>query len=414
MRFIRPYHILLLLLVLVAGSCRNKKQLNKRVSLYRTDKIPYGNWYAFNELKYIFPNAEIVINKLSPDRYRGYTTRNAKNYEDATKYDDKKSVYLIMERSVVPDETEVTAILNLVGQGKHIFISAMRLGDKLLDTLKLETAYYSGAYNFYDSLTISIKHPVTHDSISYSYPGRAMDNFFSEMDSTITTVLGEDEYGRANFVKFTYESGGSIYLHLAPVAFTNYFLLHKNNKTYYDYALSYLPKDLEVVQYDNYFRYADTGSGSNNKSSFSRLSWIMNQPSLAWAFWLLLLLMLLIYLFESKRKQRAIPVITPLKNSSLDFVRTVGRLYYERRDNKNLSQKMAAHFYDHVRGKYNLRTSLTDAEFEKRLAWKSGQDPVMIHDLLYFINYVQDEPSVSDQTLLELNYRLENFYKADT
>ena len=52
------------------------------------------------------------------------------------------------------------------------------------------------------------------------------------MDSTITTILGKDEYGRANFVKLDYEGGGSLYLHLAPLAFSNFFLLHKENKAY--------------------------------------------------------------------------------------------------------------------------------------------------------------------------------------
>ena len=75
---------------------------------------------------------------------------------------------------------------------------------------------------------------------------------------------------------------------------------------------------------------------------------------------------------------------------------------------------MTAHFLDHVRGKYNIRASLADAEFEKRLAWKSGQDPTAVKDLLYYIRYVHDQPGVSEATLLELNHKLENFYRSNT
>jgi len=127
--------------------------------------------------------------------------------------------------------------------------------------------------------------------------------------------------------------------------------------------------------------------------------------------WLLLLLMLIIYLFESKRKQRIIPVIQPLKNASVDFVKTIGRLYFQRHDNRNLAQKMTVHFQDHVRSKYGIRASLTDPEFEKRLVWKTGYDANATKDLLYYMNMLQDEPSITDEGLLELNRKLEHFYK---
>jgi hypothetical protein len=206
-----------------------------------------------------------------------------------------------------------------------------------------------------------------------------------------------------------------MYVHLAPSAFTNYFLLHKNNKTYYDKALSYLPKDLEVVKWDDYFRYHSGGDEKGNSGGgFNSLDWILKQPYLSTALWLLAGLFMLIFLFESKRKQRPIPVVAPVSNSSLDFVKTIGRLYFQRKDNKNLAYKMTAHFLDHVRGKYNIRTSFSDPEFEKRLAWKTGNDPESVRELLYFIKYVQDQPNVGDITLMELNHKLDHFYKLNT
>jgi hypothetical protein len=412
---IQPYHLLLLVLLPLVMACGGKR-MNERVSLWRNDKIPYGCWYAYNQLDHIFPDAEVVLNKLSPDRYRGFTTPDAATYEEASKYDNKKSLYLVISGDVVPDEEEVRSLLSLAGQGKHVFISCMRLGAVMQDSLRIKTAYGSSFFNQYDSLTVSVKNPLTSDSASYTYPGRAMDNFIVEMDESITTVLGKDQYGRANFVKFDYEGGGSIYLHFAPLAFSNFFLLHKDNKVYYDNALSYVPKDIEVVRWDDYFRYHEEGRNRNSgrSNTFSALGWINKQPELAVALWLLLLLILLIYLVESKRKQRIIPTVVPLNNTSLDFVKTIGRLYYQRRDNRNLAQKMTAHFLDHVRHRYNIRLSVNDEEFEKRLSWKSGHDTAAIRDLLYHIKYVQDQSTVSDAALMELNARLDNFYRTNT
>jgi hypothetical protein len=386
--------------------------MNKRVTFWRNDKIPYGTWYAYQELQHIFPKADIVINKRSPDKYKSVLFKDVKKaIEEELEYDDHKTAYIIISTQIVPDDNEVTALLSQVAQGQHVFMSSMRFGETLLDSLRLKAAYYTSIYNVKDSLTVTVDHPETADSLTYTYPGYALDNYITSMDSSITTILGWDEQGRANFVKFSYDGGGSIYVHMAPAALTNFFLLHKQNKSYYDNVMSYLPKNVEVVRWDDYFRYHERGAENSSRSNFSALGWILSQKSLAYAFWLLLLLLLIIYIFESKRKQRIIPEIPPLRNASLDFVKTIGRLYFQRRDNSNLALKMTAHFMDYVRSKYSIRVSLSDPEFANRLAWKTGYDSHAINDLLYHLQMVQNEPSVSDERLLELNQKLEHFYK---
>jgi hypothetical protein len=407
-----PYRLLFVLLAiaLVLGSCGGGKRMNKRVTFWRNDKIPYGTWYAYKELNHIFPKATVTINKRSPDKYKALLLKD-KTVEEELEYDNHKTAYIIISTQVVPDDNEVAAILSQVAQGQHVFISSMRFGETLLDSLRLKTAFYTSIYNTKDSLTVSVDNPESADSFSYTYPGYALDNHITSMDSSITTILGKDEEGRANFVKFSYDGGGSIFVHMAPAALSNFFLLHKQNKTYYDNVLSYLPRNTEVIRWDDYFRYHEKGAENQSRSNFSALGWILKQPSLAAAFWLLLLLLLLIYLFESKRKQRIIPVIAPLKNASLDFVKTIGRLYFQRRDNSNLALKMTAHFMDYVRSKYSIRVSLSDPEFGSRLAWKTGYDSHAIKDLLDYLQMVQVETSVSDERLLVLNNKLEHFYK---
>jgi hypothetical protein len=411
----------LIWLVAVAGliaSCgQGAKRMNKRVTLWRSDKIPYGTYYAYENLQSIFPDAALVINKRSPDRYKTFSIKNVKDDagEDVT-YDDQKTTYIIVARQVIPDESEIAALFNMVGRGQHVFISALQVSEALLDSLHLKTAFYTSAYNIDDSLTVSVNNPETSDSLSFTYPGMALDNYFVSVDSTITNVLGSDKYGRPNFVQFNYDGGGSLFIHLAPVTFSNFFLLHKNNKAYYDNVLSYLPKSSEVVRWDDYFRYHtagndDGGQGGQGKGLFGAGSWLSKQPALAKAMWLLLILMLIIYLFESKRKQRIIPVIQPLTNASVDFVKTVGRLYFQRRDNRNLALKMTVHFQDHVRSKYGIRASLNDPEFEQRLAWKTGYNVNNLKVLLNFMNMLQEDHIVSDVSLLNFNRQLEHFYK---
>jgi hypothetical protein len=328
----RGWWLPVLLLGLSACNFGNSKKLNRRITLWRQDKIPYGCYFAYENLHTIFPNAEISINRRSPAAFE---------------QGEGKKAYIIIASRMVPDESEMNGIMNFVGQGNIVFISSMAFGDSLLHSLNTLAAKNQGFDEERDSLRLSVYNPVTYDSLSFAYPGASLDNYAVSLDSQYATILGRDEKGRPDFLRFNYKGGGAIYLHFAPMAFTNFFLLHKGNKAYYENVLSYLPASVNEVKWDEYFRY-------DRKNGYSAFHYILGIPSLKWAFWLTILLFLMVFLFESKRRQRLIPVFGALRNTSLDFVRTIGRLYYQRRDNHNLALKMAAHFQDHVRTRYNL------------------------------------------------------------
>ncbi|MHA4847003.1 DUF4350 domain-containing protein [Flavitalea antarctica] len=398
---------LLVVAVIMLFGCRKEKRLNEKLTFWKNDKIPYGTYYAYENLARIFPGVDISINKNSPDKYNIASLDNLTNPKpDSSR--PGESAMIIIAPVVAPDRRELQAMMNYISEGNHIFISAMQFSENLMDSLKLKTQFESGFESLDDSLTLRLIHPVEDDTTLFTYPGRQLDNHLKKFDDNITQVLGFNQDNKANFVKFAYEGGGSLFIQLAPAAFTNFFLLHKNNKDYYDQALSYLPPHLDEVIWDEYFRYHRNGSGNEN-NDFSAFSWMMKQPALAWTIWLLLLLFLLIYLFESKRKQRVIPVKPTLKNASVDFVQTIGRLYLQRKDNKNLAGKMTTHFLEQVRQHYNITTSNLDQQFEKKLSYKSGHSPEEVKDLVNHIRVVQERPLVSDELLLAFNQKLEKF-----
>ncbi|HLX67756.1 MAG TPA: hypothetical protein VKR41_12195, partial [Puia sp.] len=141
------------------------------------------------------------------------------------------------------------------------------------------------------------------------------------------------------------------------------------------------------------------------------LNFLLGNASFAFGFWLLLLLLLLIYLFESKRRQRLIPVIQPLQNTSLDFVRTIGRLYFQRRDNHNLASKMVMHFQDLVRTRYNLTSSALDDELAARLAHRTGYQQEALTRLVGYMRALPSKAYVPDEELMDFHRQLEAFYK---
>jgi hypothetical protein len=229
------------------------------------------------------------------------------------------------------------------------------------------------------------------------------------MDSTVTNVIGRNESGHPNFVKFSYQGGGTVMIHLAPIAFSNFFLLHKQNKKYYDLALSNIPDTVSTVLWDDYYRHHMDGNDFGNKTAFSKLGMFLNDAVLSWAFWLTILLFGIMYIFESKRKQRIIPPLKKLDNTSLDFVKTIGRLYYQRKDNKNLAGKMSTHLLGHIRTRYNMPTSNLNDEFIAKLAFKSGYPLTLVNDIVSDIGKIEGQQTVTDEELLTFNDKIDKF-----
>ncbi len=367
------------------------------MSLWRNDRIPYGTWYAWHHLSYLFPDAEVQTTNRSPIAFYGMN--------------ESGSAYFVIGRAIEPDEKELKAILNYAIAGNHVFISALNIGQNMLDSFRLSASGGRPILFRGDSLTLSLLDPDTYDSISFSYPGIRAANYFTSLDSTVTTILGKDVAGNANFVKLTYQRGGSVLLHLAPVAFTNFFLLHGDNKDYYDLALSSLPDSVNTIWWDEYYRTHSNGVGNAERSGYSKLGVFLQNEVLRWAFWLAVLLFAIIYIFESKRKQRVVPLVKPLHNTSLDFVKTVGRLYYQRKDNKNLAEKISAHFLSHVRLRYRLPTTELTDEFVKRLSYKSGYSFTELNEIVAYVKGLEHKASVSDEELLAFNSKTDKFYK---
>ena len=383
--------------ILLLASCgTDKKELNRRMSLSRHDDIPYGTKVAYELLPHLFPDASITVSTNDNPGSLANLSGNGR-------------VFMVIGHSVVASASDVTALMNFVQQGNQVFISANRISENLLKTLSVQTTGKTPFYAEPDSLTVGVYSPVDTAYKEFAYPGDSYDNWITRLDTQYTSVLGRDGRGRPNFVRLTYKGGGAMYLHFAPLAFSNFFLLHKHNIGYYEKALSYLPADTREIIWDEYYRYDHT-------RPFSALDYIlnMNNPKtamLAWAFWLLLLLFLILYLFESKRRQREIPVISPLSNTSLDFVRTIGRLYFQRRDNHNLATKMVAYFQDHVRTRFHLPVTALDEAFVDRLAYRTGYPKESLALLVDYMYHLPTKAYISDDELLDFHGQLEAFYK---
>ena len=355
------------------------------------DKIPYGTRYAFENLSSVFPKADIRTGNQFPILFQSEST------EDTTR------ALIILGPLFAPEPDEMRSIIRYAASGNQVFISAFNIEDTVMTMLHQKQIVKS--FFLQDSSEVSILNPDHNEWENYSYPGYDLNNHFESVDSAYTSVLGRNSKGQANFIRIAYAHGGAIFIHLNPFGFSNFFLLHKKNKKYYDLALSYMPRQTGVVEWSDYFRYR------KHSESFSALHFLLSKRSLRWAFWLTVLLFLLMFIVESKRKQRPIGEIQPLRNASEDFIKTVGRLYFQQKNNQNLFAKMVAAFLENVRSTYQLPTSELNEEFALRLAFRSGKPVEEIKQMIQFIYELRMKSDLTDKELMDFHEQINQFNK---
>ena len=112
-----------------------------------------------------------------------------------------------------------------------------------------------------------------------------------------------------------------------------------------------------------------------------------------------------------RRKQRMIPEWAKPKNESLDFVKTIGRLYFDKGDHKNLAKKMGAYFLEHIRNQYKLVTHTVDDDFINAVHHKTGYPLEELKNIVTFIQFSNTAPAVSESQLSNFHKQLELFYQ---
>ena len=195
---------------------------------------------------------------------------------------------------------------------------------------------------------------------------------------------------------------GHLYVSPDPLLLSNYYLLDTNSRDFSAGMLSLLPADKDVM----HIEYYQVG----RLEAQTPLRFILSDPALKAAFWITLFGIIAFMIFEARRRQRIIPEIKPPANTSLEFVETLGRLYYTSRgDHVNLAAKRVNFFLEYVRRKYYLPTSDLDENFIKDLSLKSGKKSEDVGELIKLVNKVRGG-KISPEDFLKLEKELNQFY----
>jgi len=385
-KFILLFSVLFILYII--AMVNRPKPVDWTVTISKEDKNPYGGFILFKEMKQLFPKASIKsYRKPVYDQLNNIVTKN--------------SAYFVVSPTFSPTKDDLYEMRSYVSQGNYMFIAAANYGKTFLDSFKLKSGTRISLLSK-DSTSINFVNPNLRQAGNYTFLSSTIDEYFSAIDTANTIVLGINDRTQPNFIKVTF-GDGAFFIHSAPVSFSNYFMLFANNAAYTAGAMSYVPGSVGSIYWDEYYKLGGEGPATP-------LRLFLNNTYLSWALRLAVAGLLIYIFFEMKRRQRVIPVIAPLRNSTLDFVQTVAGVYFNQRDNGGIADKKITYFLAFVRTRFYINTNELDEAFIAHLSRKSGVDLQQTGALVQLIQQAK-HGAVSDQRLMQLDQHINNFYK---
>ena len=388
----------LLLLFLLIGCDKTDWSENFK----EKEKSPFGNYIIYNEAESLFKNKQVTLLK-----------QNIYDYlmlESVIDSVEIKNYVSIKHNGFKYTNGSTRELLDFVAKGNNVFLAFNNFRDTLKTSLKFTTNNLDkdvydvkGLKKLEGTFELNNK---AFSKTSFSFDRNIRRNYFLQYNENTTSILGTfavDGEKVPNFIKIHYGEG-AFYLHTQPIAFTNYYLLN-GNEEYAANVFSYLPNaDVIWDPQIKSSKYEDKKEDDNNVFKF-----FLEHPTLTWFLFVSFIGLLLFMLFNARRKQRPIPIIKPLQNSTVEFTQTIANLYLKEQDHKNLVDKKIAYFLEKVRSKYLLDTSNLNADFIEKLASKSGNDLQRTKYLVNTIIALNKKAECLEEELIVLHKMIENF-----
>jgi hypothetical protein len=374
------------------------------------------------------PYGTMVFHRLLEHYFTGHNLTDLKTSVSAELPSDStgRYSYVFIGEDMYLDSLSVRQLLNFVARGNTAMIISKNIPAKLMANLYDydETCEESGWSDYAteeDSFArLSLANPRLQGSVSFhyawqnkprSYSWRYMDaGFFC--DNINQQPLGYLNDSLVVFARFPYRSGQFL-VHTNPIVFSNYSLLRPETHPYTEALLSWLPES--NIYWDATSRIPEH---NNEKSKENPLEYILKQPALAIAWYLLVGLAIVWLIFRGKRRQRIIPIIPQNENSSFEFITTIANLHFRDKNYRGLCIQSMKLFLAQIRERYNLIAPINpatgqpriDDAFFKRLAAVSQVPESKIMDIFTQYNHtVHYEPT--EQMMTDLYLSMEAFFK---
>lgn len=349
------------------------------------NKDPYG-LYVFNqELPNLLKDQKLSKTSLSPYEY----------FSDSLQSPINETTFLIIQNNNAFDKSSGIKLLEKVKEGADLVISLENyyytFSNFLSDSLqvnfyneKVNQLYF--VHENFSKDTLEIK-----DAYNYIYTVKYPENHQVLAKMEHNPVFISTKYGK-----------GTIYLSSTPILLTNYYLLNeKKDFSKFTEAFTSVIKKKNVIWFDEHH---DSNSQIQNQSIFKVL---FKHQSLRFAWYTLIIGLILFVFFYGKRKQRIIPIVEPLKNTTIEYIETVGNLYYQENNHTQLLDKQIKYALNQIRIEWHIPTQQMDEDFKKRLQQKSLASEETINDFVSFITHFDLKHNYSQTDLIRFNELVE-------
>ncbi len=395
----RRYKIILGLFVFIFGvvvflEANQPQPVDWSPSFSHLEKKPLGGYVFYESLKEKFPE-QMRKTRQSPFEFLSDSTVSG--------------TYLFFNQQLGFGEAELKRLLQWAEKGNTVFLSAKYFGDKLLDTLGLKKKKAYLVKSPETKPLFNFVNPQLKADSAYHFKENISLMYFSEIDTSRHVVLGVAdlcencntmEDPKVNYIKIPIGEG-TFLLHLAPEAFGNYFMLLENNAEYAEKAMAYIDFEKPV--------YWDERYKSGRPIIASPLSIFLSNRYLKWAYYLMVIGVLLFVCVAAKRKQKSIPIVEPLTNKSREFTDTVAGMYLEQKNHKAIAEKKIALFLEHLRVHLRVDTQKIDNTFIEILAQKAGKTSSETRELFQYIAQIQEQKSIDKPQLKALSKKIDAF-----
>ncbi len=420
--------LLLLFGAYVAYEYYKPKPLDWSPTLSSEDKIPYGTYALYEVLPHVLGTGSVrsvrqpIFNQLlgndEPD-FDGDSAHHvadslARRRAEALPLVRTAGTYVFVNRSFNSSELETNALLRFIGRGNSVFIAAEHFwggGTSLADSLGFGTveadstlAYtLGGRLASKDSVTIHLLGPTGAAPTTFRFSKPVTNYRLALYDNHphCGATLAADAQGRPVLMRLDV-GRGHLYVCSIPLALGNYWVLRPRQGNFAFAALSGLPTG-PPVWWDEYQK-----KGRAGEQSLLRV--LLGNAGLRQAYYLVLGLGVLLIFGAARRRQRVIPTLRPLPNTTLLFTRTVAGLYRQGRNHSQIAEKKTALFLDYLRLRFQENApDLGSAAFRERLSQKSGVPLPRVEALLRRVNFARTAPVVTDRELVSLSQAIHDF-----
>ncbi len=369
---------IVVMLILALLEVNKKETVSWRKNFSINEKSPFGLFVFNNEAKDLFKN-NLKRTEESPYDYYSQRKKDPHNI-------------LVIEKEL--DNQSWKKILEQVSNGSDAMILISHTPKDISDSI----GYHSSDISFAEENVLKFTDKqYQNDFIKLDkFPSGRGFSYIKPQVEVLGKTVEKDNSDQVNFIKTKFGKG-TIYVHSEPLFLTNYYLLKPGSLKYAQDVFSYL-QDRETI----WFVENDT------KVSRFFMRFILSNPALKYAWWVFLGGLVLFIFFNAKRKQRIVPVLEPLRNTSVDFVKSIGNLYLQEGNFHDMMAKKAQYFLNKIRMDLLIDTRNLDAEFANKLHLKTGKPIEMIDEAIVLIRKGQDPyASVMKEDLVRMNKLLD-------